>query len=99
MKIQEGSQDVHEDLTYAKSSLGMTDNATDNSKVLGVGWNIQTDKLQFSLSDIAVRARSLVASKRNILSVLASIYDPLGIISPTAVTIKIFISRVVCGSN
>ena len=84
---------MHEDLTYTKSSLGMSDNSTGNNEVLDVGWNIQSGTFQFSLSDKAKRGRSLVASKWNILSVFASIYDPLAIHSPVAVTIKIVIQE------
>ena len=35
-----------------------------------------------------IRAKSVVATKRNILSILASLFDPLGIILPVAVSIK-----------
>ena len=83
------SKNMQEGLTYVKSSLGVSEESGSSDKVLGVGWNIHSDTLQYSLSEIVDRARALVLTKRNILSVIAGIYDPLGLISPVTVTVKI----------
>lgn len=47
-------------------------------KTLGLLWNAETDELQYkaTLTDIKI------GTKRSILSNLARIYDPLGIIGP-----------------
>ena len=82
---------MEEDLTYAKSSLGIGEESesVSSEKVLGVGWNIHLDTLEYSLLDVVKRAGAVVLTKRHILSVIASIYDPLGLISPVAVSVKI----------
>jgi hypothetical protein len=49
---------------------------------------ITSDKCIFCLAKLAEKAKSVVATKRNILSILAGLFDPLGIISPVAVSIK-----------
>lgn len=42
-------------------------------KTLGIGWNPKTDKLKFVVKDLQLS----VFTKRNILSRLAMLYDPL----------------------
>ena len=49
----------------------------------------QADLFQFNLKKYGERARGMVATKHNILSLLACIFDPLGIISPVTVRGKI----------
>jgi len=48
------------------------------SKVLGIKWNVATDEFYF---DIDVTFESKV-TKRSMLSIVASMYDPLGFINP-----------------
>jgi hypothetical protein len=54
-----------------------------------MSWDCKSDKFIFCLAKLAEKAKSVVPTKRNILSTLAGLFDPLGIISPVAVTIKI----------
>lgn len=53
-----------------------------------MSWDCESDKFIFCLGKLAERAKSVVATKRNIISMLASLFDPLGIISPVAVSIE-----------
>lgn len=77
--------------TYAKATLGTTGERGEApvDKVLGIQWNSETDTFHFDLNQVAEKANDLVPTKRNILSVLAGLYDPLGLISPLAVSIKV----------
>lgn len=50
-------------------------------RVLGIQWNIQKDTFQ-------VTVKSKVPTRRNILSVVSSIYDPLGVLSPFTLKAK-----------
>ena len=81
-------RDVSDDETYAKMSMRVNNNGDTSEKVLGMSWDCESDKFIFCLRKLAERAKSVVATKRNILSILASLFDPLGIISPVAVSIK-----------
>ena len=63
------------DLTYAKQVLNQGSNET---KILGLGWNKQND----TLSVVTPTFKNSKTTKRNILSELASVYDPTGLISP-----------------
>ena len=75
-----------DDQTFAKSSLGVKEE-TNLEGALGIPCGSGT--FHFELRRLAVRAKSLVPTKRNILTVLAGLYDPLGVVSPVAVCIKI----------
>ena len=74
--------------TYAKEMLGTKGEAR-NEKVVGLEWNCEEDTFHFELSGHGEKATGLVATKRNLLKVLAGLYDPLGIISPILVGMKV----------
>ena len=69
--------------TFAKQQLG-TGNET-GTKILGMGWNKSED----TLSVIVNNEESAATTKRKALSQVASIYDPLGIVSPTTLVAKL----------
>jgi hypothetical protein len=50
-------------------------------KVLGVCWDVKDDQLVFDLSGLAEKAALLRPTKRNVVSVIGQIYDPLGYLS------------------
>ncbi len=52
-------------------------------RVLGVQWCIQSDAFKFK---IVIKERPL--TRRGILSIISSIYDPLGIVSPVVLSAK-----------
>ncbi|XP_063915614.1 uncharacterized protein LOC135131698 [Zophobas morio] len=59
-------------------------------KTLGLCRNSESDTIKFIPSDIPFSNK---ATKRTILSTLAHVYDPVGIISPTMVTVKILLQK------
>ena len=59
------------------------------SKILGVKWNINSDYIYF---DIRV-SESKIISRRHILSFVASIFDPLGLISPVIIAGKVIFQQ------
>ena len=88
--------EVHQDpelsveQSYTKSQLLVKPKET---KVLGLKWDKQSDtlKVSFPLGDVP-------ATKRGILSKLAKIYDPLGLVSPLTLEGKLLF-RVVCDAK
>ena len=67
---------------------------TKAAKLLGLAWNCENDALHFSFAHVADKARGLETRKKNLLSLLASLSDPLGI----AVSIKILFQEI-CSSK
>ena len=92
-KLENQSDDdkTLDDLSYAKATLGTQEREgqTPFNKVLGIQWNWNSDTFHFDLIQVAQRAKLLLPTKRSILSVLAGIYDSLGLISPLGVGMKV----------
>ena len=64
------------DETYTKSTLGTAQSiGTGEQKVLGVRWEVVTDKLCFRFAEIAQRATELEPTKHNLVSVIGKFYD------------------------
>ena len=57
-------------------------------KVLGVEWNLDSDEFVFRFGEVIALARSLLPTKRNVLKVAATFFDPLGFISPITARVK-----------
>eukprot|EP00794_Sanderia_malayensis_P009391 gene9391-biopygen7530 len=83
----EGDESGNCSLSYAKEKLGEIKESGRRTKVLGIAWDMQKDQFQFELDKLSHNGSS--PSKRSILSTLASLFDPLGVVSPVAVTAKI----------
>ena len=73
--------------SYAKETLG-TYSEIKGHKVLGLEWDCDKDTLRFDQERLAQTAVNLCPRKRNILSVLPGLFDPLGIVNPITVAIK-----------
>lgn len=63
----------------------------DNSpkKVLGISWNANSDTLSYEFEMLVEYAQSLPATKRSVLRLSAKIFDPLGLLSPFTIKMKI----------
>ena len=59
-------------------------------KVLGIQWDVSTDKLVFDLGDIhvATKAVRVIHSKRDVMGVTCTLYKPKGIQAPFTVSFK-----------
>jgi hypothetical protein len=76
-------------ITFAKQQLGA--NPKENEcKLLGLKWNKIEDTLQVDFPTVPA-----VLTKRGVLTYLAKVYDPLGLISPMMLEGKI-IYREIC---
>ena len=66
----------------------------DCHKVLGMLWSNQSDTFAFEFSEIIAKAESeRVLTKRVVLRIAASFYDPLGLIAPIIVVVKIMFQQ------
>ena len=57
-------------------------------KVLGVEWDLSEDEFIFNFEEIVKLAQSIPLSKRNILRIAATFFDPLGFIAPITARVK-----------
>lgn len=58
-----------------------TKNLPTQTKALGVHWNTNADILHFDVSTLIQEMQSQIPTKREILRIVMSIYDPIGLIS------------------
>ena len=67
----------------------------DKSKVLGIIWDEEKDCLEIEMDKMAneCSSRSQSVTKRSILSSLAKLFDPLGIVSPVALIAKLLFQQ------
>lgn len=59
--------------------------------VLGYKWNLTNDTLQVSIPDIKDLSKH---TKRTLLSAVASLYDPLGLLLPVVVLLRLLLQKV-----
>lgn len=62
-------------------------------KVLGIPWNPNNDTLVFDVSNLAEAACNLQPTKRNVVSLVGCIYDPLGFLAPITIRYKILFQK------
>ena len=85
-----------DDSSIAETLLGQGD--AQGAKTLGVNYDKETDKLHINVREIAKKGLTLKKTKRNLLSMSASIYDPFGIISPIVLPLKLLFQKL-CTSS
>ena len=74
------------DMTYFEAA---SPNITaEHQVVLGVGWDTTSDEFLFRFDDLVSKCATIKHTKRNLLSISASIFDPLGFIAPVTAKIK-----------
>ena len=61
------------------------------TKVLGIIWNTNTD--EFSISTKKLENIEQAKTKRQVLANLALIFDPLGMITPVTLKMKLFLQE------
>ena len=91
--FKEASMNLREWLTNSpevNNKIKPEDQVEDKvTKVLGIVWNAQSDEL--SINTKKVEATEPATTKREVLSTIASIYDPLGMVTPAVINMKIFL--------
>ena len=82
-----------DDQTFAQYIVGTgqtkLSGQVDEQKTLGLIWNYANDSFVFDLVGYANIAAELPLTKRSVLSVVARLLDPLGLLSPIIVPIKV----------
>lgn len=70
------------------SSLSHFFQEESSQKILGIFWNLKQDTLQ-----IRTLGEDNVSTKRQLLSVIARTFDPLGLISPSTIILKLLLQE------
>ena len=72
----------------------VSDCKSSREKILGIIWNDLKDKLVFDFEELYNTAKDLPPTKRNVLKIIASFYDPLGLLQPIVSSMKILLQQV-----
>ena len=83
---------VDKEETFAKQQLGKPNGV--ETSLLGLGWNKERDEISVSFP-----GKKADSTKRGVLRKLASIYDPLGLVSPVTLEGKLLFRAVCCEKN
>ena len=77
--------------SYAKTTVNHLEklDMKDEHKVLGLNWNCVTDEFIFKFETSLRHSEDLEPTRRNLLKVTSSFFDPLGVLSPILVEMKI----------
>ena len=67
--------------------------STEEHKVLGSNWNLDKDTLVLKLDKVVEFGRNLEPTKRNVLRIAAKLFDPLGLISPVTVVVRMLLQN------
>ena len=100
-KAEGGSSEqrsVVEDMeTYARTTVGHLEelDMKNEHKVLGLNWNCVSDEFAFKFEALLKLAEGLEPTRRNLLKVTSSFFDPLGILSLVLVQMKLLF-QVLC---
>ena len=63
-------------------------------KVLGLYWNHQRYVISLKISETFKEALNILQNKRSILSIIASVYDPIGYVQPLVIMLKILFQEI-----
>ena len=66
----------------------ITSNTLQPEKILGILWEVAGDILVFDFSEICKTYKTLNITKRNVLKILAMLYDPIGLLQPILINLK-----------
>ena len=73
----------------SKDSSDTRSEETNLYKLLGIDWNNLRDEFTFEFGELIQFIFNLPKTKRSILKLTASLFDPLGLLSPFVITLKV----------
>ncbi|XP_063537617.1 uncharacterized protein LOC134747015 isoform X2 [Cydia strobilella] len=76
--------------THTHQNTHTTEFGDKTHKVLGLAWSSDSDELMYTIKENQI---SHPITKRKVLGVISSIFDPLGLTGPVIVVAKIFIQK------
>ena len=70
------------------------ENDIEPEKILRVLWDEIDDTFIFDFKEIVELSQTQSATKRNILTILAMFFDPIGMLQPLVINLKILVQKV-----
>ena len=95
---KEGEGEIYSSFAEMTQQSFENPKTSNEQKVLGVVWNKEADKWIFRFDALIEVAQKLKRTRRGLLQLFARIYDPLGLISPILIPMKVTFQST-CGSG
>ncbi|KAL0860640.1 hypothetical protein ABMA27_009990 [Loxostege sticticalis] len=89
MPLRKFKSNAPELMSDSQSSVDLNIGAKEPSKTLGLDWHTGSDELCFKIN----AEPSNVITKRSILSLIGQIFDPLGLLSPCVISLKMIMQK------
>ena len=93
LELENNATFSEDDQSYAKTESGSTTSA-DETKVLGVNWDPNSDKFYFNFAKVHEYGKELPITKGSVLKLLAKLFDPIGVLSPFIIRLKILFQQI-----
>ena len=71
-----------------KQQASVTSDKNRYVKFLGINWDVDTNEFHFDLSELIAFAQALPSTKRSVLKLSAKIFDPMGLVTPFTINMK-----------
>ncbi len=95
-------QDITEPVTLEDQSVSdpSTEDEHSSVKILGIPWNTESDEFEYDLRKLIDFVKTLPSTKRAVLRLSAKIFDPLGLLAPFTIVMKmLFQDLCIDGTN
>ena len=87
-KWHTNSADLQQRIDYLEN-VTLSETSSTQVKILGMSWDTKEDYFCFEFGDVVLYMQSLPPTRRSVLRLSAKIFDPLGLLSPFVISIKI----------
>ena len=87
-KWRTNSIDLQQKIDHLENA-SKTESSNTQVKILGMSWDTNEDHFCFEFENLLSYMQSLSPTKRSVLRLSAKIFDPLGLLSPFVISIKI----------
>ena len=87
-EFKDNTENIKLGVCELKEMLG-AESSDSKAKVLGLTWNMVADDFEFDLTKVSNNESVAVITKCSILSMIAKLFDPLGLVSPIIVSAKV----------
>ena len=88
-KWRTNSTDLQQKIDQSCNKVSDQKCKVEGVKILGMNWDTKQDEFYFNFKDIIAFADSLPPTKRSVLKASAKLFDPIGLLSPVIIGVKI----------
>ena len=89
MQVNANTSNRKDVVTMSSQPSGVESDEDCYVKFLRINWNVNTDEFRYDLTELVSYVNSLPDTKRAVLKLAAKVFDPMGLLTPFTINIKI----------